>query len=111
MSRCVSDMDMKNVFGQIKANGGWFHRKAPFAIWDHYTVPSRSGAVFPINGRLRDECLNAHLFRSYRHAREIIADWRIDYNRHRPHTSLDGLTPNEFATRSAMDRNVNRPNL
>lgn len=24
---------------------------------------------------------------------------RSDYNEHRPHTSLRGLTPNEFATR------------
>ncbi|MBU2486186.1 MAG: IS3 family transposase, partial [Alphaproteobacteria bacterium] len=37
--------------------------------------------------------------------------WRNDYNLHRPHTSLDGLTPNEFATRSAMDHNVNRASL
>ena len=28
---------------------------------------------------------------------------RIDYNQHRPHTSLRGLTPNEFATRSRSD--------
>ena len=25
--------------------------------------------------------------------------WRLDYNTGRPHTSLDGLTPTEFATR------------
>jgi len=46
-----------------------------------------------------------------RHARQIIEDWRIDYNLNRPHTSLDGLTPNEFATRSRVDHNVNRANL
>ncbi|RWI50110.1 MAG: transposase, partial [Mesorhizobium sp.] len=70
-----------------------------------------SGAVFPINGRLRDECLNERLFTSYRHARNSIEEWRIDYNVNRPHTSLDGLTPNEFATRSRSDHNVNRANL
>ncbi|WP_352631866.1 integrase core domain-containing protein [Mesorhizobium sp. M0227] len=26
---------------------------------------------------------------SYRHARQIIEDWRSDYNNHRPHMSLD----------------------
>jgi putative transposase len=80
----------------------------------HYIAPGKpmqNGLVESFNGRLRDECLNEHLFRSYRHAREIIADWRIDYNLHRPHTSLDGLTPNEFATRSKTDHNVNRANL
>ena len=71
----------------------------------------QNGFVESFNGRLRDECLNEHLFISYRHAREIIGSWRIDYNRNRPHTSLDGLTPHEFATRSRQGHNVNRANL
>ncbi|MDX2309036.1 MAG: integrase core domain-containing protein, partial [Hyphomicrobium sp.] len=33
--------------------------------------------------------------------------WRNDYNEERPHTSLKGLTPNEFAIRSREDRNQN----
>lgn len=80
----------------------------------HYIAPGKpmqNGFVESFNGRLRDECLNEHLFRSYRHARQIIEEWRIDYNLHRPHTSLDGLTPNEFATRFQMDHNVNRASL
>jgi putative transposase len=80
----------------------------------HYIAPGKpmqNGFVESFNGRLRDECLNEHLFRSYRHAREIIEDWRIDYNLHRPHTSLDGLTPNEFANQSRMDHNVNKASL
>jgi len=47
-------------------------------------------------GRLRDECLNENWFISLNHAREIIENWRIDYNEGRPHTSLGGLTPREF---------------
>lgn len=80
----------------------------------HYIAPGKpmqNGFVESFNGRLRDECLNEHLFRSFRHAREIIENWRIDYNLNRPHTSLDGLTPNEFATRSRMDHNRNEANL
>ena len=62
--------------------------------------------------RLRDECLNEWLFTNYRHARASIEEWRIDYNLNRPHTSLDGLTQHEFATRSSRrDHNVNRANL
>ena len=77
----------------------------------HYIAPGKTmqnGFVESFNGRLRDECLNEHLFCSFRYAREIIEDWRVDYNLHRPHTSLDGLTPNEFATLSKTDQNVNR---
>lgn len=47
----------------------------------HYIAPGKpmqNGFVESFNGRLRDECLNEHLFRSYRHAREIIEEWRTD---------------------------------
>ena len=67
----------------------------------------QNGFVESFNGRLRDELLNETMFRSLTHAREALAEWRNDYNRERPHTSLDGLTPNEFARRSTPDHNQN----
>ena len=80
----------------------------------HYIAPGKpmqNGFVESFNGRLRDECLNEHLFNSYTQARRIIERWRHDYNTERPHTSLDGLTPKEFATRSNQDHNQNRSYL
>jgi putative transposase len=50
------------------------------------------------NGRLRDECLNVHQFASLAEAQIIIEAWRMDYDHHRPHSSLGHLTPNEFVT-------------
>lgn len=47
--------------------------------------------------RLRDECLNENWFINLNHAREVIESWRTDYNDGRPHTSLGGLTPREYA--------------
>jgi putative transposase len=77
----------------------------------HYIAPGKpmqNGFVESFNGRLRDECLNEHLFTSYRHAEGIR---RADYNQHRPHTSLAGLTPYEFLTRSQQDQSTSRTNL
>ena len=80
----------------------------------HYIAPGKpmqNGFVESFNGRMRDECLNEHLFPSLRHARNLIAAWRIDFNQHRPHSSLAGMTPTEYANRSMKDQNLNRANL
>jgi putative transposase len=64
----------------------------------HYTAPGKptqNGFVESFNGRLRDECLNEHLFPTQRHDRNPIASWCVDYNHHCPHSSLDGLTGND----------------
>ncbi len=61
--------------------------------------------------QLRDECLNEHLFSNLRHARQMIEAWRDDYSHHRPHTSLDGLTPCEYHHRAENDQTLNRANL
>ena len=64
-------------------------------LWDYIAPgkPQQNGFVGSFNGRFRDECLNEHLFSSLIAARRIIEAWRIDHNTERPHTSLDGLTP------------------
>jgi putative transposase len=48
------------------------------------------------DGRLRDECLNVNQFLTIEDARAKIEAWRLDYNHHRPHSSLGHLTPSEF---------------
>ena len=82
-----------------------------FRIEWHYIAPGKpmqNGFVESFNGRLRDECLNEHLFANLNEARQIIEDRRIHYNTNRPHSSLNGLTPTEFANRSNRDTNQNR---
>ena len=76
----------------------------------HYIAPGKpvqNAIVESLNGRFRDECLNEHVFRGLPTARRIIKAWRFDYNACRPHTSLGGLAPNEFAARSQPDHNQN----
>ena len=69
--------------------------------------PPRTYFIRSFNGRLRDECLNEHLFTSLIEARRIIEAWRIDYNTKRPHTNLNWLTPTEFAARPLEGHNQN----
>ena len=47
----------------------------------HYIAtgkPMQNGLVESFNGRMREECLNEHLFPSLRHACRTIAAWRAD---------------------------------
>lgn len=69
----------------------------------HYIAPSKpmqNGYMESFNGKLRDECLNEHVFGSLAYARRIIETWRVDCNEVRPHLSLGYQTPEEFAAAS-----------
>jgi putative transposase len=59
--------------------------------------PMQNGHVESFNGRLRAECLNASWFHNLMDARMKIRAWWQEYNGERPHSSLGGRTPNEFA--------------
>ena len=59
--------------------------------------PWNNGYIESFNSRLRDECLNIHLFWSLAHARVVISDWKEEYNLDRPHSSLGYLTPAAYA--------------
>lgn len=69
----------------------------------HYIAPGKpmqNAFVESFNGRLRDECLNEHVFTTLAEAQRIVEAWRIDYNTVRPHGRLGRLPPALFgATR------------
>ena len=58
--------------------------------------PVENAFIESFNGRLRDECLNLHMFFSIPETQEILEKWRVDYNRMRPHSALNFTTPSEF---------------
>jgi putative transposase len=49
------------------------------------------------NSRVRDECLNEHVFMNLEDAREKIDAWHWKYNNINPHSSLGMQSPAEFA--------------
>ena len=59
--------------------------------------PMRDASIESFDGRFREECLDQSWFTSLPEARRIIEAWRLDYNEHRPHTSLRMRTPAAFA--------------
>jgi putative transposase len=63
---------------------------------------NQNAYVESLNGRLRNECLNAHWFTSLAHAKAVIETWRREYNEERPKRSLGGLTPAQYAQQLAM---------
>ena len=66
--------------------------------------PVPNAFIESFNGKMRDECLNEHLFISLREARETMEVWRRDYNEVRPHASLGNRTPQEFTACGAALR-------
>ena len=62
----------------------------PGSPWENPFVES-------FNGRVRDELLNVEEFGSLFEAEVLVESWRIEYNTYRPHSSLAGLTPAEYA--------------
>lgn len=59
--------------------------------------PIQNAFMESYNGRMRDECLNLHWWRTVIEAREGIGAYRLDYNTARPHSALANRTPVEFA--------------
>ena len=79
----------------------WAYRKGIKLNFIRPGKPVENAFAESFNGRLRDECLNTNWFISLKHARDIIENWRIDYNEVRPHSSLKGKTPKEYAEAAA----------
>lgn len=61
--------------------------------------------VESFHDKFRDECLNMHWFLSLAEARQVIEAWRVEYNTERPHSSLSGRTPSEYAAELRQSTN------
>jgi putative transposase len=74
----------------------------PGSPWENPWIES-------FNGRSRDELLNITEFGSVTEARVVIGDWRNEYNTWRPHGSLGGLTPAEYAAQCTHQHRPDHP--
>jgi len=75
----------------------WSHDHKVEHIFTDPGCPTQNGYIESFNGKLRDECLNQNWFANLSEAKKIIEEWRLEYNKLRPHSSLGNLTPEEYA--------------
>ena len=84
----------------------WLEEQGAKTLYITPGSPWENAYIESFNDKFRDECLNMQVFTNGRHAQEVVEAWRIEYNEERPHSSLNYMTPAEFA---AHCRNSGRP--
>ena len=86
-----------------KAMNAWAYDHKVEHIFIDPGKPMQNGYIESFNGKFRAECLDQHWFNNLTEAKRIVEDWRLEYNQIRPHSSLDNLTPVEYAWKLAGD--------
>ena len=94
----------------------WAYERGVELAFTRRAKPVDNCYVESFHDKFRDECLSTHWFLDLADARRIVSAWRDDYNTVRPHSSLGGRTPAEFAAvlhanLELEPRHPHRPNL
>ena len=76
-----------------KAVREWLARLGTETLFIEPGSPWENGYIESFNGKLRDELLNGEIFYTLLEARALIEQWRRQYNRVRPHSSLGYRPP------------------
>ena len=71
--------------------------------------PFENGHMESFNGKFRKEFLDQNIFKSIIQAKVLSKTWRDYYNKRRPHSSLNYMTPEEY--RKKIGRNPPRAML
>jgi putative transposase len=78
----------------------WAYRNGLKFDFSRPGKPTDNAYIESFNGSLRDECLNTNWFLSIEDARDKLKTWQNDYSEYRPHSSLNNMTPTEYAARA-----------
>lgn len=80
----------------------WAHQNQVRIDFSRPGKPTDNAFIESFNATFRSECLSAHWFGSITEARQLIENWRQEYNESRPHRALAQRTPSEFARQIAL---------
>jgi putative transposase len=75
----------------------WVHKNQVRIDFSRPGKPTDNAFIESFNATFGSECLSAHWFGSIDEARQLIENWRQEYNESRPHRALAQRTPSEFA--------------
>jgi putative transposase len=77
----------------------WLADSQTDALYVEPGAPWENGFIESFNSRFRDDFLGLEIFSSLFEAQVMTRDWRDEYNRRRPHSSLGRMPPEEFASK------------
>ena len=76
-----------------KSVRSWLERLGVKTLFIEPGSPWENGYIESFNGKLRDELLNGEIFDTILEAKVITENWREEYNKVRPHSSLGYRPP------------------
>lgn len=74
----------------------WCEAQGIALCWIQPGKPTQNTHIECFNGSFSRELLDAHLFCSLAHMRQLVDEWMDDYNTQWPHQALNFMTPIEF---------------
>ena len=74
----------------------WGEQQGNVLHWMQLGRATQNAYIERFNGSFRCELLDAHLFCSLAHVRQLVDEWMHGYNTHWPHKALNFMTPPEF---------------
>lgn len=114
-------IDVRGCPDVIRCDNGPEFRSKIFREWAKKTglkvlfiqpgKPAQNGFVERFNRTCREDVLDSYLFDNLREVKIIIDEWLKSYNQERPHQSLGGLSPRDFANRTLGVDRQNNSNL
>lgn len=80
----------------------WFGKLGIETLYIEPGSPWQNGYAESFNSRCRDEFLALEVFDNLTAAKTLTKTYRANYNEHRPHSSLNYMTPAEFARQCSV---------